>query len=73
MLGSQYQKCPNPKRMQNNSPKPIITAIKAIILHTFGVQVVRSRANFRPTGIAKAARNRVIFCPVRNTSKAEAE
>ena len=29
----------NPKSMQNNSPKPIITAIKAIILHTFGVQV----------------------------------
>ena len=28
----------NPKSMQNNSPKPIITAIKAIILHTFGVQ-----------------------------------
>ena len=25
--------------MQNNSPKPIITATKAIILHTFGVQV----------------------------------
>ena len=29
----------NPKSMQNNSPKPIITAIKAMILHTFGVQV----------------------------------
>ena len=30
----------NPKSMQNNSPEPIITAIKAIILHTFGVQVI---------------------------------
>ena len=29
----------NPKSMQNNSPKPIIIAIKAIILHTFGAQV----------------------------------
>ena len=26
----------NPKSMQNNSPKPIIIGIKAIILHTFG-------------------------------------
>ena len=25
--------------MQNNGPKPIVKAIKAIILHTFGVQV----------------------------------
>ena len=25
--------------MLNNSPKPLIIAIKAIILHTFGVQV----------------------------------
>ena len=25
--------------MENNSRKPIITAIKAIIVHTFGVQV----------------------------------
>ena len=25
--------------MLNNSPKPIITAVRAIILHTFGVQV----------------------------------
>ena len=30
----------NPKSMQNNSPKPIITAIRAIVLHTFGVQVL---------------------------------
>ena len=29
----------DPKSMYNHSPKPIITAIKAIILHTFGVQV----------------------------------
>ena len=29
----------NPKSMQNNSPKPIIIAIKASILPTFGVQV----------------------------------
>ena len=28
-----------PQQYVNNSPKPIITAIKAIILHTFGVQV----------------------------------
>ena len=28
--------------MQNKSPKPIIKAIRAIVLHTFGVQV-RSR------------------------------
>ena len=26
----------NPKSMQINSPKPVIVAIKAIILHTFG-------------------------------------
>ena len=26
----------NPKSMLNNSPKPIITTTKAIILHTFG-------------------------------------
>ena len=31
--------CLNPKSMQNNSPKPIIAAIKAILLRTFGVQV----------------------------------
>ena len=31
--------CLNPKSMPNSSPKPIIIAIKAIILHTFGVQV----------------------------------
>ena len=31
----------NPQSMQNISPKPIRTAIKAIILHTFGIQVVR--------------------------------
>ena len=29
----------NPKSMQNNSPKPKILAINAIILHTFGAQV----------------------------------
>ena len=29
----------NPKSMQNNSPKPIIIAMKAIMLHTFGAQV----------------------------------
>ena len=28
----------NPKGMQNNRPKSIITAIQAIILHIFGVQ-----------------------------------
>ena len=29
----------NPKHMQNHGPKPMIKAIGAIILHTFGVQV----------------------------------
>ena len=29
----------NPKSMQNTGPKPTIIAIKAIILHLFGVQV----------------------------------
>ena len=29
----------NPKSRQNNNPKPLITAIKAIVLHTFRVQV----------------------------------
>ena len=29
----------NPKSMYNNSPKHVIIAIKAIILHIFGVQV----------------------------------
>ena len=29
----------NPKSMYNNNPEPIIIAIKAIILHTFGVKV----------------------------------
>ena len=29
--------------MQNNSPKPIRIAVKAIILHTFGVQVGNSK------------------------------
>ena len=29
----------NPKIMRNNSPKPIIIALRAIILWTFGVQV----------------------------------
>ena len=29
--------------MLNNSPKPINTAIKAIILYTLGVQVIRIR------------------------------
>ena len=28
----------NPKSMQNKSHKPIITAVKAIILYTFGLQ-----------------------------------
>ena len=28
-----------PKNMQHNSPKPKIAAIKAIIIHVFGVQV----------------------------------
>ena len=32
----------NPKNMSNNSPRPKIIAIKAIILHTFGVQVAVS-------------------------------
>ena len=31
--------CRNHQSMLENRPKPIITAIKAIILHTFGVQV----------------------------------
>ena len=31
---------PLPQKYANNSPKPMITAIKAIILHTFGVQVL---------------------------------
>ena len=35
----QFEAYLNPKSMYNNSPKPIITDIKAIILHTFGVQV----------------------------------
>ena len=30
----------NPQNMYNNSPKPPIIAIKAIILHTFGAQVL---------------------------------
>ena len=30
----------NPKSMQNNSPKPIEIAPKAIVPHTFGVQVL---------------------------------
>ena len=30
----------NPKSMQNNSPKPIKAALRAFILHTFGVQVI---------------------------------
>ena len=29
----------NPQNMQKNSLKPIIIAIQAIILHTFGIQV----------------------------------
>ena len=29
-----------PKNMQTNGPKPIIIALKAIVLHTFGVQVL---------------------------------
>ena len=29
----------NPQSMENNGPQPIITAIKAIMLHTSGVQV----------------------------------
>ena len=31
---------PKPQNRQNNSPKPLKTAIRAIISHTFGVQVV---------------------------------
>ena len=38
----------NPKSMYNNSPKPMIAAIKAIILHTFGVQVCRLLRGFDP-------------------------
>ena len=33
--------------MQNNGPKPIMIAQKAIILHTFGVQVVSNPKGFR--------------------------
>ena len=32
--------------MQNNGPKSIISAIKAIILHTVGVQVAELRLSF---------------------------
>ena len=39
LLTGDFRVCLNPKSMQNNSPKPKITAIKAILLHTFGVQV----------------------------------
>ena len=31
---------PNPESILKNSPKPTITAIKAIIIHVFGVQVL---------------------------------
>ena len=34
------QLCLNTKSMQNNGPKPRRIATKAIILHTFGVQVI---------------------------------
>ena len=30
---------PKPQKYVKNSPKPIMIAIKAVILHTFGVQV----------------------------------
>ena len=30
---------PKPQKHVNNSPKPLIIAIKAIILHTFGAKV----------------------------------
>ena len=36
---SGFRVYPNPKIVQNNGPKPLTIAIKAIILHTFGVQV----------------------------------
>ena len=38
----------NPRGKQINSPKPNITAIKAIILHTFGVQVGLQDSAGRP-------------------------
>ena len=38
----------SPKSMQNNSPKPRITAIKASILHPFGVQVAPKFYNSEP-------------------------
>ena len=38
--------------MENNSPKPKTTAIKAIILHTFGVQV-----GFRVQGAPDTLKN----------------
>ena len=37
--GGSFRAYLNPKSMQSNSTKPKIIAIKAIILHTFGVQV----------------------------------
>ena len=36
-----------PRSMQNDSPKPLIIAIKAIVLHTCGVQV---EVNLAPRG-----------------------
>ena len=35
----------SPKSMQKNSPTPIITAIKAITLHTFRVQLEPSQTS----------------------------
>ena len=42
----------NPNSMYDNSPKPPITAIKAIILHTFGVQNVhRTSYSLKPLSL----------------------
>ena len=41
----------DPQSMKNNGPKPLKTAEKGIILHTFGVQVLASR-----TQIARSVR-----------------
>ena len=37
--GFRVQGLPKSQKYVNNGPKPIITAIRAIISHTFGVQV----------------------------------
>ena len=39
--------------MQHSSPKPIITAMKAIILHIFGVQLEPSQTSNPGYGDAK--------------------